>query len=1070
MKKVLLLIACISAIFCGYAQSTIDTALALQEGSNTYTNEGGTNVEVYYSYTAPAEQGKLVTVSSSNYYSFQCTLDGTYETNIQGIYYSENGQNGYRYPVKPGTTIYIKAYYSGGNTIDFNAEIVDAETDGGATCDDAIELGAVSTYIPSYYDSKTYSYNPTYAKYTATESGVLKIFLSGSVRTAKLMTSCDDANPTTLSTSYVSGKYEAMQQVEAGVTYIFYLELQSTPIFMSAEIVVLAPGETAQTAIEITAEGDYSGEIPNATANAANYIYYKYTAPAEESQLVTISRTSSSLSCSATLDGTYNTSVSGISTSAANLYETAFPVSAGQTIYFQLGGYNVTTAEFNISWEAANVDAGKTCEDPVILSEEKAFVPSNKSGYSTVPSYMSYTCEEDGLLEIYFTGSASNINVYTECGGSILGTFSTSYNNGTYVGKYEVEAGNTYIFAFSSYSPCYVWVALTHPVEGLSCDFPFDATESNTLPAEAGTYWYGYTTTGDGFLVIDSEDTFAGGTVSIWNSCTAYSADATVTGYMALRSRVYSNKTYYIKVEKAETTTEGETFSVTFEAEKPGDSEYNPYTVTSIEDALTLPKYNGTYWYKITAAQSGFLIADANDANINSSNTKVEIFNQGNTYTTLGSGQKYAKAEVTEGNTYLIKWTCNEGLNAFDFNIYYEEMVAGSTCSSAIEAIEGENTLGGASELYYSYTATQTGWLVIDTDITINVSFLRGCDSWSGTYTSVKEAMITKAELKEGEKCIIKFSNVEDETTFYLSMEDYAEGESCETAIAIEEGDTAIPATVGKYWYKYTAERNGMLIISSDMVYESVYDGYSTQNNEIRYLTDCTMYGTTIMKSENNGSSSTTIFKGQTIVNEGNVIYIQVKTVSAQEGKNLTLTLRDLQPGEGCTSPLEIEPGTFTLLSGATNSQPAWYGIQLEPGAFSVTSTQYFSMELYDSCDTSSPLASSTFDSSTYGYKLTYNIQTAGFYYLKQTSSYDNEVTVSGVYTGLDNVEANNNVRIEGNNIIVTADGTRTDVVICDITGKVLVAQAVYDNATFSVEKGIYIVKVADQVSKVAVR
>ena len=95
---------------------------------------------------------------------------------------------------------------------------------------------------------------------------------------------------------------------------------------------------------------------------------------------------------------------------------------------------------------------------------------------------------------------------------------------------------------------------------------------------------------------------------------------------------------------------------------------------------------------------------------------------------------------------------------------------------------------------------------------------------------------------------------------------------------------------------------------------------------------------------------------------------------------------------------------------------------------------------------------------------------TAGVYLLKQTSQYAYDVTVSGVYSDVDKVEGNNDVRIMGNNIIVTANGTRTDVVICDITGKVVAAQAVYDNATFAVDKGIYIVKVADQVKKVAIR
>ena len=194
-----------------------------------------------------------------------------------------------------------------------------------------------------------------------------------------------------------------------------------------------------------------------------------------------------------------------------------------------------------------------------------------------------------------------------------------------------------------------------------------------------------------------------------------------------------------------------------------------------------------------------------------------------------------------------------------------------------------------------------------------------------------------------------------------------------------------------------------------------------------------------------------------------------MKTITAQADKKLTVGIRDLEPGEGCANPIEIQPGTVRLQE-TTYNKPVWYGIQLEPGVFSVTSTSYFAMELYDSCDTNSALAYSSYDYNTYGYSLTYNIQTSGFYYLKQTSQYAYDVTVSGVYTSVEKVENNDNVRIEGNNIIVTANGTRTDVVICDITGKVIAAQAVYDNATFSVEKGIYIVKVADQVEKVAVR
>ena len=1058
MKKVLLLMALLSAIFCGYAQSTIDTALALEEGDITYTNESGSSVEVYYSYTAPETQGKLLTVSYEGYsISTQCTLDGTYNTNISGMYKSANGTTSYDYPVKPGQTVYLKVSSYSSNTASFKVTLTDAAVDGGETCEEAIELGATDAFIPSYYDNKTYTSNPTYAKYTATETGVLKIIFSSYISSGKVMTSCDDANPASLAIQSKSGAAEALIQVEEGNTYYFYLGLSSSPIYARVEMVNLAPGEAPASAIAITEAGSFSADIPNAVANSSNYIYYKYTAPADQSQLVTIST-----SCMASLDGSSNTSVSGIYSSTG----TAFPVSAGKTIYFQIGGWNQTSVSFTVSMEAANVDAGKTCDDPVILSEEKSFVPSNKQGYSTIDSYLSYTCEEDGLLEIHFSNSASGIKVYNECNGTQLETVDAAYMNSEYVAKYAVEAGNTYIFALASYNPMYAWVVLTHPVEGESCDFPFVAAEENTLPKEAGTYYYGYTTTEEGYLVIDSEESFAGNTITLWESCTAYSETASVTGYMAVRAHVYSGYKYIIEIEKAETTAEDGTFTVKFENEKPGDSEYNPYKITDIEEAITTPKYNGTYWYKVQvpAGDNCFLVVDAKTSNTN--NSQVEIYKDSETYSTLGQGTNYAKAEVQGGGNYLIKWICNEGINSFDFNIYYEEMTAGSTCSSAIAAVEGENELGGASELYYSYTATQSGWLIVDTDITIDITFLRGCDSWSGFYPATKAGTETKAEFREGESCIIKFTNVEEATTFYLSMEDYAEGECCEKAIAIEAGDTAIPAAVGKFYYKYTAEKDGVVTINSDLAYEGVYDGNYTTYSMISYATDCNNYFTTIQYSE----GGTTIFSGKTIVTEGTTVYILVQTVTAQADRVLTVGIRDLEPGEGCAAPIEVQPGVVRLQA-TTYDKPVWYGIQLEPGVFTVSGNDYFYMELYDSCDTNSYLAYSSYDSASgSGYKLVYNIQTSGFYYLKQTSQYAYDVTISGVYTSVDKVESNESVRVEGNNIIVNANGTRTEVVICDITGKVFVAQAVYDNATFAVEKGIYIVKVADQVEKVAVR
>ena len=163
-----------SAIFCGYAQSTIDTALALEEGDITYTNESGSSVEVYYSYTAPEAQGQLLTVSYEGYsINVECSLDGTYNTRISGLYMSSDNTTSYSFPVKPGQKVYLRVSSYSSNTANFNVAIADADVDGGATCDEAIELGTTNTFIPSYYDTENYSYVPTYAQYTATETGAL---------------------------------------------------------------------------------------------------------------------------------------------------------------------------------------------------------------------------------------------------------------------------------------------------------------------------------------------------------------------------------------------------------------------------------------------------------------------------------------------------------------------------------------------------------------------------------------------------------------------------------------------------------------------------------------------------------------------------------------------------------------------------------------------------------------------------------------------------------------------------------------------------------------------------------
>lgn len=821
---------------------------------------------------------------------------------------------------------------------------------------------------------------------------------------------------------------------------------------------------TVDTALPLQ-EGDNSYTFDSASGQQV--VYYTYTAPEAQGKLVSFTRSESSVSSQMSEDGTYNTSISGMYTN--NYTTTSYPVNPGQTVYLAVSGYNVTTVEFTISITDANVSGGNSCDDAITVSEIETFVPTkyNSKAYELNPTFLTYTATEEGLLELKFSGSISSCEAQVGCDGATESITVNSSTGGTYIGKYPVTANTTYFFKVYTYSPIMLSATNTHPTEGKSCDWPFEGAATNILPQEAGTYWYSFTTNQDGFMTISSENTLAGGTLSVWSSCTAYQADATIDGYFALRSRVYANNTYLICIEKNEATATEESFTIAVEAEQAGDSEYNPIVITAGEE-VTVPQYNGTYYYSVTVPEGDncFLVVDGTTANISNSATQVGIYEQYNTYTPLASGANYAKAEVTGGQLYIIKWECNEGYNAFKFGISFEQIAQGETCNNPITAIVGANDLYAGGDKYYTYTATQTGWLVIDTDITIDVTFLRDCYAYSGTYYATKIANITKTELMEGDVCIIKFSNIEEETTFFLSEEEYAKGESCETATDIELGTTHIPGKAGSYWYKLTSPQDGMITIISDIVYEQSAD-YS-RSTAVNVKTSCDEYGNNITQSDASG----TIFKGSFVVAEGDVLYINVVTVSAQENKTLTTTIRDLEPGESCTLPIEITTGEITLPQTSRN-KVVWYGIKLNPGLFSIKSTNYnyFSMYLFDSCDTDNYLATSQYDNSNSGYSLTYNIETSGHYLLKLDGTY-NAITVSvdNKISGVENIEQNSKIRIIGNDIIVTSNNKRTDVAIYDITGKRIAAQAVYDKATFSVESGIYIVKVGEQINKIVIQ
>lgn len=810
------------------------------------------------------------------------------------------------------------------------------------------------------------------------------------------------------------------------------------------------------------------------SSTGENNVYYVYTAPEEQGKLLTVEMADPSTSVRLSEDGSYNTTINGITTSNTRIY----PIKRGQTVYLTVSAYYSASVEFTVTLTDADVEKGASCEDPIIATEEgEFFVPSyyDTSTYTNNPTYISYTCPEDGLLEMTFGGYPSSLFISEGCDGT-QESLTTSTLNGKYIAKYGVEAGKTYIVKLNTYSPLMATFLLTHPTVGSSCDMPFDAVDTdNILPKEAGTYWYQYTTTEAGFMIVSSEYSLAGGSLNIYKTCYDYSPYASINGYFAIRCEVFANTTYLLCIEKTETTETDETFNITVEPAQPGDSRSNPIVITDGE--YNTPQYNGTYYYSITVPEGDpcFLIIDATAAEILSSSTQVALYDANNPYSPLKQGQNYIKNEVSGGSTYIVAWTCNEGINGFPFVVSYETIEQGDICTNPLDAVAGENDLSAGSEKYYQYTATLNGWLLIDTDITINVSFPAGCSAYSGTLTSVKSGTVTKTEVVAGNTYIIKFENIEYATTFFLSEEEYQEGESCETATEVEAGVINLPKAVLNTWYKYTATKECKIIISSDITYEQSAD-YRYQSKVIVKEGDCSLYGTNITKSSESG----TTFNGQFIVTEGEVLYINVVTLSAQEDKTLTIEEKELEAGESCSNPIVIDEEGEIIFPATSRSQPMWYSVELGVGDFSVSSHSYISLSLYDSCNATSPLAISnyTYDYETYEttYALSYTVTEGneGVYLLKLDQSYDNTsatIVIPGIENAVKSITTQNTVKVQGNVVTITPENNaRTHVEIYDITGKKIAAKAIYGTTSFSIgQRGIYIVKINNDVKKIAI-
>lgn len=836
-------------------------------------------------------------------------------------------------------------------------------------------------------------------------------------------------------------------------------------MFLTAVFAVTAMAQTSmETALDLT-EGENSYEVGEANTPA----YWKYTA--EKDVLLLISGNSST-TITVTDEGPDGTQTTMYGAQMA-YPQKAYIAYEGHTLYISVQSYSGTSVGFTASFDADASFGGSSQDAPMtIVTDGSRMVYGDVYSNSSSYSYATYTADSDGVLVLTATGYVS----YTVEGGA-SGTF--EHTNGAYEASLTVRSGQTYNITFSGYGAFVLTAEMTHPTEG-SFEMPFEIQEGdNTVPASHGEYWYTYTNTKTGYGVISSDNTLNGGNIKVYRS--TYDVQngqvyAQVEGGYDLRFEMPSvGTTYYICITKVESSTDDETFTFTAEDYQPGDQESNPIVIEQLPaTGISTEAVGGTRYYavNIPAGEHKFLNVAAT-SDIENESTTVAVYTEGNSYSAT-TGNSSVRAEVNGGEAgrrYIIRWISQESTPII-FDVSLEDINPGDLISEPIEASLGTNTIDAAGTRYYTYTPTKNCKLVLTTErIETTASFYIFNYGGYPPVTASNDGAEYTLSVTEGTQYYIQLDNAEAGETFTLAEADFEQGESRDNPIIVDNGTfTFGPETYVDYWLQYTADRDGKLVIECDVPYnytERMQYGKSTDN----YLSDMVM-------SSYDGSSSTTVYGAEVNAAEGDVFLVNLKMTSPHDGCKVTFKIRDFEAGEAASTAIELQKDETVSVPSVSRTAPMWYKVSLpEASKVTITADNFVSGYWYqglESTTSSGEYMTFNYDYNEETYVTTYtftkDVTVAGDYYIMIDQCYGNTNMTLSVETssGIGSVETSSAISLNGNTLNVNVDNA--DVRVYTLSGATVVSEKVSGSASFSLDKGIYIVKINNTVKKVIVK
>lgn len=627
-----------------------------------------------------------------------------------------------------------------------------------------------------------------------------------------------------------------------------------------------------------------------------------------------------------------------LGTTASNWEDKIYAFEKGKTYYFCINATGAGDLGFTIELEATqNVGKGLTENDPVEIKLGEKQVIGTPAAYeeefNEIKAYATYKAEKDGQLQIKTEQRTDRVTV----NGT---TISAGQDNGKNVFKINTEKGQVYNIDFQLSIPVAIITSDVVVVKEGSFDMPYVLKEGeNTIPAEAGKYYFSYKLTKKGYLHITSSEKVENAKLSVYgNQVHAKSEKNAVAesaeGILDVRTEIASTYgTYYVVVNKTAKTDKPSTFKMQMEDYKPGETAGTaiPVDVTETAKAITLPGAKGKYFYTFTVPANTKKLLTVESPAALSEGTSAYVNTSEGTYGATQMENQTIKRDVnsTREQKYYLVVTSNEA-TPLTLNIKYADVEKGSLITDPKDAVLGSNTIDFNGTEYYTYKATENCKLAVTVEDGVTVNFPKNTSGY-GSYDIYQKGNTYSIQATAGMIYYIVLKNVKKGSAFTLAETKFDAGEVRENPIVMTGDSYTLGENANNLWLKYEVTKTGVIEFSCDAPFSwSNFIGIAKNNGKAPVsMAEQIQDESTLDQAK---PTRIDVYHAVFSVKEGDALYIQVSIEGDATGKKLTFTQRASKPGETIDNPIELKKGETLDVSKASLNNPIWVKARLTVG------------------------------------------------------------------------------------------------------------------------------------------